>query len=109
MNHDPIHNALVIESVLGHLGPYYAPIARLVCRDWRAESDRIHGIPGKNVLDPDFCPSEHMYTVLIKVNCAHFARLWVDEEFPPVSINRVERRSVERPRKAGARRSISRS
>jgi len=109
MNRDPLHNALVIESVLSHLGAYYAPIARLVCREWRAESDRIHGIPGKNVLVPDFRPSEPMYTFLIKVNCAHFARLWVDEEFPPVSINRVAPRSVTRPMKAGARRSISRS
>lgn len=41
-----LHIPVVAERVLLHAGREHAAVVRLVCRQWRAESDRLHDKPG---------------------------------------------------------------
>lgn len=68
----PLKIETVAETIFKHVDMLHIPMARLVCRTWRAESDHRHGIPGRIHGVRTRFEDWKLDEVLRGVGCKHF-------------------------------------
>lgn len=77
-----LQNNVVLETLFRCLGMHHAPILRLVCRQWRDESDRVFGKPNVHRELSFIRDDASMEKILMLVRARVYARCFRYEPLP---------------------------